>query len=153
MKLPLESAKVDDTLAQIAEQARGAGIIEPDSLIDGATPDEWIDVLEMQIRDALAVPAIKRHGIEARVFAVSGVQAHTQQLGPDGIEHGLELVLEFDEAGRMRVHRHLESEFLSAHSGHRPDAVEKSGELRTAQTLRLIAAAGRGRTPRGDRID
>src|ERR1700722_1870455 len=100
----LQAAKIDDTVAQIAEQPGGTGIVETDSLVDGSTPDDRIDVLEMQIRDALTVPAIKCPRIESGIFAVSRVQADAQQLRIDRVEHRLELILEFDESGRMRVH-------------------------------------------------
>src|SRR5271165_2040741 len=152
-KRTLEGEEVDYSIAQIAEEAGGARIVEPNSLIDGSSANLRIDVLEMQVGDTLAVPAIEGHGIEARVLAMTGIQAHAQQLRPYGIEDILELILKFDEARGMRVHRDFESEFLRAELSDRLDPVQESRSLRSSQSLGLTGAAGGRGAARRNRID
>ena len=102
----------------------------------------------MQIGHALAMPAIESHRIKSRVFAVARVETHAQERRLDRGQHVLELILEFDESRRVRVHRHLQTEFLRAHLGDRPDPVQESGTRRAPQSLRLAAAPGGWRAPR-----
>ena len=99
------------------------------------------------------MPAIEVHRIEAGIFAMTGIETDAEQPRSDGLQHGFEFVLELDESGRMRMHAHLETEFLAGEPGNRFDTLEKSCQLAAAQPMRLGAATGRWRALRRDGID
>src|SRR6202023_3266296 len=103
---PLEGGKVDHPIAQIAENARRAGIVESGAVFDCLASDLRIDVLEMQIGNSAAVAAIERDWIKTSVDAVTSIETGAQDVGLNGIQNVFEFVFELDEPCSMGMDCH-----------------------------------------------
>ena len=75
-----------------------------------------VDVLEMDIGNAVHVARHEGHGVEAGIVRMPGVEADLQQRRVDFSEQPLDLGLEIDEARGMRMNRDGEAIIFRAHA-------------------------------------
>ena len=145
-----EGGEIDDALAEIAEQARGAGVIESDPMAITRSTDLGIDVLEMQIGDPVGCGAVEGHRIEARIDAVTGVETDAEQRGSIASRTASSSSSNSTKPRGMRMDGDVEAEFLGGPSAPPSSSRPSRPSRRRLQTLRLVGASGGRCRARGE---
>ena len=104
-----DGAQLRNAVRRFAHHTALDGGAERHPVLDHIGEDLRVDLLEVEIADALAVGLDQLDAVAAAVGVVAGVQAEVDQLGVGGVEEPLDMVLGVDVRVGVRMYDEFEA--------------------------------------------